>query len=274
MQLIRAELPSHVCRSSRRIESSKLPRQSQLIRAEPSSNVCRRSRRIAASRLDFQVHGLSTTTAKGLFPGLRRRSLRHRRRRGTVPAHAGESATAALRLYGAVATANPFVRDANSSCSIPTLHVCVTRATVQVRHVTQGPASDLVPYVLVKSVDASTSRSEVTACWWLPTGGTVLLCRHSCIISDFKVSRLLVRHGPAGGLERGEDQFPGSRRGMLFLGRHEDGEAGRWLWTSVCRVVTWTLDQTLLWETLAPRATTNKRALCPHAQSCQHGIWH
>ena len=50
-------------------------------------------------------------------------------------------------------------------------------------------AASVVPYVLVKTVDASTSRSGVRACWWIPTGGTVLLCWHSCIVSDFKVSR-------------------------------------------------------------------------------------
>ena len=62
-----------------------------------------------ASRLGSQVYESSTAAAGGLSPGVHHQvhSRRHRRRRGTIPAHAGESATTALRLYGAVATAYP-----------------------------------------------------------------------------------------------------------------------------------------------------------------------
>ena len=65
---------------------------------------------MAAFCLDSKDQGSSTTTAKGLSHGLHHQghSLRHRRRRGSAPAPAGESATAAPWLYGAEATAYSF----------------------------------------------------------------------------------------------------------------------------------------------------------------------
>ena len=60
--------------------------------------------------LDLSGVESDTTKSKGLYPrgSQRVHSLCRRRRRGSDPAPAGETATTALRLYGAVATAYPF----------------------------------------------------------------------------------------------------------------------------------------------------------------------
>ena len=159
------------------------------IRAELPSNVYRRSLRMAASRLDSQVGGSHTTTAEGLSLCLHHlgHSLRHRRRRGTAPAPAGESATAALCLYGAVATALSSVPP--SSCPTSTLHVCVTRAmdrsatSARVQPRTLFPTSWSSRWTLLRLARGSELAGG------FQQGGTVLLCCRSYIVSHFKISR-------------------------------------------------------------------------------------
>ena len=72
------------------VRSSKLSRHSQLIRAELSSNISQSHSDVCA-KTRFKSHGSSTTAAKRLSYCVHQQALsqRQRRRRGTIPAHAG-----------------------------------------------------------------------------------------------------------------------------------------------------------------------------------------
>ena len=51
----------------------------------------------------------------------------------------------------------------------------VTRAMVHDRRVRRSPAPDPIPFVLAKWVHATSLRSRVMACWWIPAGVQICL---------------------------------------------------------------------------------------------------
>ena len=161
-QLIRAELPSNPSQSYLRVRSSKLPRLSQLVRGLVNQAECSSNLLVTPA----------TTTAKGLSHRLplQVHSLRHRRRRGTYSAPAEESATTAIRLYGALASAYLL-------SEVPLLvslrlrfYFWFMRALVHVRRARRCPSSDTTLNDVLYVAYAAPLTPRVLPHLWIPVG--------------------------------------------------------------------------------------------------------